>query len=189
VRALADAHPRWQIVLVGPVAGIDPSSLPRRPNIHYLGPQPYRDLPRFLAGWDVGLLPFARHPATRFIDPAATLEYMAAELPVVSTPAADIVECYGDVVAVAHGTCAFIAACEQALLAAPAERAALVEKMRKRVNATSWDATVTQLRALLDAATPPGAATRSADDTQLVPGTMQGALGGALLNAGGFRPG
>ena len=81
---LADAHTSWQIVLVGPVAKIDPATLPQRQNIHYLGQQPYEALPQFLAGWDVCLLPFALNESTRFISPTKTLEYMAAELPIVS---------------------------------------------------------------------------------------------------------
>ena len=66
-----------------------------RPNIHYLGQRPYDDLPAYLAGWDVCLLPFAMNDATRFISPTKTLEYMAAERPIVSTPITDVVSAYG----------------------------------------------------------------------------------------------
>ena len=82
----------WQIVLVGPVVKIDPAHCRGAPNIHYLGQQPYEALPQFLAGWDVCLLPFALNESTRFISPTKTLEYMAAELPIVSTPITDVVE-------------------------------------------------------------------------------------------------
>ncbi|TFW09647.1 glycosyltransferase family 1 protein, partial [Oxalobacteraceae bacterium OM1] len=87
---VAAAHPMWQIVLVGPVVKIDPASLPKGPNIHYLGQQPYEALPDFLAGWDVCLLPFALNASTRYISPTKVLEYMAAELPSVSTPITDV---------------------------------------------------------------------------------------------------
>ncbi|HEY4541853.1 MAG TPA: glycosyltransferase [Noviherbaspirillum sp.] len=149
LRDVADAHPRWQIVLVGPVIKIDHATLPQRPNIHYLGMQPYADLPRFLAGWDVCLLPFAISPATRYTNPTKTLEYLAAELPVVSTPVPDVVELYGEVVSIASGATAFVAACEQALLAGPEERAAQVERMREVVARNSWDETAAQVQALL----------------------------------------
>ncbi|HWJ94401.1 MAG TPA: glycosyltransferase, partial [Telluria sp.] len=119
VRAMAEAHPEWQIVLVGPVVEIDPAILPRGDNIHYLGPQPYRMLPNFLAGWDVCLLPYVSNESTRLFHPAEALEYMAAELPVVSTPLADVAQAYGDIVAIAADASAFIAACEAALLAPP----------------------------------------------------------------------
>jgi protoporphyrinogen oxidase len=150
IEKVADAHTQWQIVLVGPVVKIDPATLPQRSNIHYLGPQAYEALPHFLAGWDVCLLPFALNESTRFISPVKTLEYMAAELPIVSTPVADVADVYGDIVAIAGDAPSFIAACEAALLAAPEEHAARVEKMRAVLASTSWDLTVEGMRALID---------------------------------------
>jgi UDP-galactopyranose mutase len=150
VQALAAAHPQWHIVLAGPVLKIDKASLPRRPNIHYMGQQAYEDLPRFLAGWDVCLLPFALNEATRFISPTKVLEYMAAELPIVSTPIADVAKPYGDVVAIAEGPREFVTACEAALAMEPDQRAAVREAMREVVAATSWDATASQMRELLE---------------------------------------
>ena len=64
--------------MVGPVVRVDPASLPQAPNLHYFGLRPYGELPAFLAGWDVALLPYARSDATRFVSPIQTLEYMAA---------------------------------------------------------------------------------------------------------------
>ena len=151
---VADAHPMWQIVLVGPVAKIDSAMLPRRPNIHYLGQQPYEALPQFLAGWDVCLLPFALNESTRFISPTKTLEYMAAELPIVSTPVADVADAYGDIVAIASDAKSFIAACEAALLTPPEERLRQVEGMRRVLARTSWDSTAEQMHRLLTT-TPP----------------------------------
>jgi UDP-galactopyranose mutase len=149
---LADAHPLWQIVLVGPVVKIDPATLPRRPNIHYLGQHPYEALPQFLAGWDVCLLPFALNESTRYISPTKTLEYMAAELPIVSTPITDVAEPYSDIVAIAADGPAFVAACEEALLAAPERHAERVVKMRKVLATTSWENTALQMRDLIEAA-------------------------------------
>lgn len=93
---LADARPDWHVVMIGPVVKIDPLELPRRPNLHYLGARPYTDLPRFAAGWDVALMPWARNDATRFISPTKTPEYLAAGLPVISTPITDVVRPYGE---------------------------------------------------------------------------------------------
>ncbi len=146
---LADAHPRWQIVLVGPVVKIDPASLPQRHNIHYLGQQPYKALPHFLAGWNVCLLPFALNESTRFISPTKTLEYMAAELPIVSTPVNDVVDLYGEVVSIAESPQAFIKACEHALLTTPEEHKRNVVKMRELVSATSWNATAEKMHELM----------------------------------------
>jgi protoporphyrinogen oxidase/glycosyltransferase involved in cell wall biosynthesis len=139
IGTLAEAHPQWQIILVGPVVKIDPATLPRRHNIHYLGQQPYKALPHFLAGWNVCLLPFALNESTRFISPTKTLEYMAAELPIVSTPITDVVDLYGEVVSVADSPQAFIKACENALLTTPEEHKRNVIRMREIVSATSWN--------------------------------------------------
>jgi UDP-galactopyranose mutase len=150
--AVAQAHPEWQIVLVGPVVKIDPASLPRRPNIHSFGQRSYEELPRYLAGWDVCLLPFARNDATQFISPTKTLEYMAADLPIVSTPITDVAEPYGDIVYLGSTPGEFIAACEAALGAGAEERAEQAAQMRRVLAGTSWDVTVRAMEKLLTAA-------------------------------------
>ncbi len=148
---LAQAHPQWQIVLVGPVVKIDPATLPRHENIHYLGQQSYEDLPKLLAGWDVCLMPFAMNESTRFISPTKSLEYMAAELPIVSTPVRDVVDLHSDVVAIAGTPEEFIAACEAALLISAEERASQVQQMRDKLTRTSWNATAIAMRDLMNA--------------------------------------
>ncbi|HET6779276.1 MAG TPA: glycosyltransferase [Gemmatimonadales bacterium] len=149
VRRLAEAHPEWQIVLVGPVVKIDPAQLPRIQNIHYFGQRSYEELPRYLAGWDVCLLPFARNEATKFISPTKTLEYMAAELPIVSTPITDVAEPYGHIVYLGGTPEEFIRACEEAMSSSPEERAARAEQMRQVLAGTSWDVTVSAMDKLL----------------------------------------
>lgn len=93
---IVKARPDWHLVMIGPVVKIDPDTLPRRPNIHYLGSKSYQELPNYLSGWDVALLPFARNESTRFISPTKTPEYLAAGKPVVSTSIRDVVRPYGD---------------------------------------------------------------------------------------------
>jgi UDP-galactopyranose mutase len=150
--AVASAHPDWQIVMVGPTVKIDPAGLPRRPNIHYLGQRPYEDLPAYLAGWDVCLLPFAMNDATRFISPTKTLEYMAAGRPIVSTPIADVMRSYAHIVYLADGPAEFVAACERALSADDAERGQRAEHARAVLERTSWDATAAEMNGLLEEA-------------------------------------
>ena len=89
--ALAAARPDWSFVMIGPVVKIDPDEPAAPPNIHWLGGKTYAELPRYLAGWDVGFMPFARNEATRFISPTKTPEFLAAGKPVVSTPIPDVV--------------------------------------------------------------------------------------------------
>jgi glycosyltransferase involved in cell wall biosynthesis len=146
---LAEHRPDWQFVLVGPVVKIDPSTLPHRPNVHYFGQRSYDDLPRYLVGWDVCLLPFALNEATRFISPTKTLEYMAAERPIVSTPITDVAEPYGDVVYLGSTPEEFLAACDAALGAAPEERARRAARMREVLAGTSWDVTVAAMEKLI----------------------------------------
>jgi UDP-galactopyranose mutase len=160
IDATAAARPDWQISMVGPHAKLDPSALPRRSNIHYFGQQPYQDLPRFIAGWDVCLQPFALNEATRFISPTKTLEYMAAEKPIVSTPITDVVEPYGDIVYIARTPAAFIGACDAALHADDAERGQRTARMRATLARTSWDKTAAAMHRLIEdakhaRATPP----------------------------------
>ncbi|PAP76190.1 glycosyltransferase [Rubrivirga marina] len=155
VGALAAARPDWHVVMLGPVVKIDPASLPRAANLHWLGGKSYDELPAYLAGWDVCLLPFARNRSTEFISPTKTLEYMAAERPIVSTPITDVAEPYGDVVYLGETPEAFVAACEAALRASPRQRAANVADMREVLARTSWDATATAMAALLDGSPSP----------------------------------
>ena len=117
IAALADARPDWSIIMVGPIVKLDPAELPQRANIHYLGAAQYSELPAYAAGWDVALMPFAINEATRFISPTKTPEYLAAGLPVVSTPITDVIRHYGEVegVFIADNAEGFVAACEEAL--------------------------------------------------------------------------
>ncbi|HEX8403174.1 MAG TPA: NAD(P)-binding protein [Duganella sp.] len=173
--ALADANPAWQLVMVGPVVKIEPASLPQRSNIHYLGQQSYEALPRLLAGWDVCLLPFALNEATRYISPTKVLEYMAAELPIVSTPITDVAKPYGDVVAIAASHDEFVAACRAALAQTPEQSAAMARRMREVVASTSWDATAERMRTLIDSARP--------DAKPIAPAVGAEATGGvAIIN-------
>ena len=146
---LADARPQWQIVMAGPVA-IDPATLPQRPNLHWLGPQPYARLPHLLAGWDVALLPFARSDATACINPTQTLEYLAGEKPVVSTPVPDVALLHGHVVRLASGVLEVVAACEDTLAETPRQRSRRVMEMLTAVSTSSWDRTAATVRQLIE---------------------------------------
>lgn len=147
--SLALSRPEWQIVMIGPVAKIDVRRLPRHANLHYLGQRDYAVLPEYLAGWDACLLPFARNEATRFISPTKTLEYMAAERPIVSTPITDVAKPYGRIVYLGNSHAAFVRACDEALSEAPEEWGRRVCSMREVVAATSWETTVSRMEDLV----------------------------------------
>lgn len=95
VEGIARRKPEWHIVMVGPVCKISPGALPKLPNIHYLGMKSYDELPAYISGWDIAMLPFAHNEATRYISPTKTPEYLAARKPVISTPIIDVLRQYG----------------------------------------------------------------------------------------------
>jgi len=147
--AVADAHPEWSLVMVGPVVKIDPADLPSRRNIAYLGGKSYPELPAYLSGWDVALMPFAINESTEFISPTKTPEYLAGGKPVVSTPVTDVIRHYGALegVKIADGPDAFVAACEQALaLKGGGSWMAEVDQM---LSALSWDETFRRMDGLI----------------------------------------
>jgi glycosyltransferase involved in cell wall biosynthesis len=112
LRQVADMRPDWSFVIVGPVVKIGEDELPRAANIHYLGGKTYEQLPAYLSGWDVALMPFAMNESTQFISPTKTPEYLAGGKPVVSTPVRDVVRSYGHLegVQIAHDADGFAAA-------------------------------------------------------------------------------
>jgi glycosyltransferase involved in cell wall biosynthesis len=149
IDAVARARPDWQFVMVGPTAKIDPSALPKRPNIHWLGQQSYDDLPAFIASWDVCMMPFALNEATRYISPTKTLEYMACGRPAVSTSIRDVVEPYGHLVQIADTPEGFVASCEEILERTPSEQAEHARALAEIVARTSWDSTAQAMAELI----------------------------------------
>ena len=149
LRALAERRPDWHLVIIGPVVKIDPDSVPRLPNIHYLGRKSYPDLPKYLAGWDVAIMPFARNEATRYISPTKTPEYLAGGKPVVSTSIRDVVHPYGDLglAEIADTAEEFEAAALRCLRAEPFPRQARADEFLRDI---SWENTWSAMRSLVD---------------------------------------
>lgn len=149
VRRLA-CVPGAHVVMVGPVAKIDPRALPQAANIHYAGQVEYGELARWMAGFDVAMMPFANNASTRSISPTKLLEYFAAGRPVVTTPIRDVVERYGGLVTQARTPEEFVRACVEAR---PDPRRGEAASAVARLQ--SWDAIVgTMERAILDATAP-----------------------------------
>ena len=146
--AVCDAHPEWSVVLVGPLAKIGEADTLKRPNLHYTGQRGYDDLPGYLRGCDVALVPFALSDATRFLSPTKTLEYFAARKPVVSTPIQDIVDHYTDAARIAATPAEFVRACEEAIADKSPAR---LDAGAKHADANTWDSIAAQMLTLLDA--------------------------------------
>lgn len=141
IRQAAEARPDWQFVLVGPVIKINPATLPQNENIHYLGSKTYDELPAYLSGWDIALIPFAINEATRFISPTKTPEYLAGGKPVISTPITDVVSPYQEL-----GLVHIVQNAEELVKLASAElkmtdKREWLKKVDEYLSAISWDAT------------------------------------------------
>lgn len=146
VDGLATQLPDWEIQMVGPVAKIDPADLPQRPNLRYLGPQPYDRLPEVMGGFDVALMPFALNESTRSISPTKTLEYLAAGLPVVSTRVDDVVASFGGIVDLQDTAAGFAEACRRVRRDDLSDRDRQLEPL---LEAHHWDTIAAQMERIV----------------------------------------
>ena len=152
---LSAARPNYTIVLVGPTGVADPSTdvgkLKARRNVHLLGHRSYPQLPSYLKGFDVAVIPYRINDYTRAVFPIKFFEFLASGRPVVISPL-PAVEQYWDAVRVAETPAAFVEACDAALagdaLEAKQRRIELAHK-------NSWDARVMKLLDLTYRALPP----------------------------------
>jgi UDP-galactopyranose mutase len=139
-------------VILGPVVKIDAENLPKLPNIHYLGMKTYEQLPKYLANWEVALLPFALNDSTRFISPTKIPEYLAGGKPVVSTPIRDVVNPYGKqkLVSIAETPNEFVEAIEKILQMKKEETATWSKKVDQQLSQNSWDYTWKRMMTLIE---------------------------------------
>ena len=146
---VAKQRPEWQFIIIGPVVKIDPETLPKHGNIHYLGGKKYDELPHYLAGWDIALLLFARNESTRFISPTKTPEYLAAGKPVISTSIRDVVRPYGELklVEITDTPDEFIHAAEKIL--ARSDQSEWLSRVDAFLKEISWDKTWGQMSDLI----------------------------------------
>ncbi len=197
LRALADGRPDWNFIVVGPVVKIDPAELPQRSNIRYLGGKSYDELPDYLRGWDVALMPFAINEATRFISPTKTPEYLTAGRPVVSTPIVDVVRNYGEVdaVRIAGTPDEFLIQCEIALEMSREKTGKWLPDVDDLLSQTSWDRTYAEMARLVHArrqrnvptAAAPAVASRQHYDAVVVGAGFAGAVMAERLASGAGR--
>lgn len=147
IAALASQRPGWQFVFIGPMVKIDAASYPRAANLHWLGMKPYTQLPDYLRSWTAGFMPFAMTEATRHINPAKTPEFLAAGLPVVSTPIADLRTVYKGLVQFASDAPSFGRELER-LISRP-DRRTWLSAVDRRLARRSWDRTWAGIQSLL----------------------------------------
>jgi glycosyltransferase involved in cell wall biosynthesis len=147
----AELRPDWSFVMVGPVVKISEEDLPKRANIHYLGSKTYDQLPAYLSGWDVALMPFAMNESTQFISPTKTPEYLAGGKPVVSTPIKDVVRHYGQLegVRIAADAETFVSECERALELSRNPESGWLAEADLMLSASSWNTTQARMAGLI----------------------------------------
>jgi UDP-galactopyranose mutase len=144
IKNIALLRPNWNILLLGPVVKINPDALPKLPNVHLLGGKSYDELPHYVSGWDIALIPFAINDSTKFISPTKTPEYLAAGVPVVSTPIRDVVKPYGDkgIVKIASTAEEFVAAAEEYMIM---DRKKWLPEVDEFLSDKSWSATFMEM--------------------------------------------
>ena len=149
---LAQARPQWHLVMLGPVVKIDQDSLPKLPNIHYLGMKTYDQLPKYLANWDITLLPFALNDSTRFISPTKIPEYMAGGKPVISTPIRDVINPYGTqkLVSIAATAAEFVESIENTLQLKKEDTTDWLKRVDQQLSQNSWDYTWKRMMTLIE---------------------------------------
>lgn len=149
--AVADQLPHVCFALIGPPQ-VDVSLLQARPNIHLLGAKPHDQVPAYVKGFDVALVPYLRSDFTDSVYPVKLNEYLAMGAPVVATDLPEIRrfnDRHGDVLAVARGADEFAAAITAAL-------APVVPAVRERrlavARENSWGQRLEEMSALIEAA-------------------------------------
>lgn len=115
---VAKMRPKWSLVLIGKVGEGDPwtktSAIKDLPNVINLGPRPYAQLPAYLKGIDVAILPNLLNAYTRAMFPMKFFEYLAAGKPIVSVNLPALRQ-FSDIVYLAKNYNDFIIGIEKAL--------------------------------------------------------------------------
>ncbi len=138
IRAVAEAYPQGSVVMVGKVT-TSTQPLEGLRNVHWIGRKPYGWLPACCKGWDVALMPFRMNELTLNANPLKVREYLAAGLPVVSTPVPEVVAlgaCH-----IGEGKEGFVAAVKEALKDPGPSRA-----RSQGIAHESWEARVDEIR-------------------------------------------
>jgi UDP-galactopyranose mutase len=153
IQQVAERKPEWQFIIIGPVIKIDPASLPRLNNIHYLGSKSYNELPTYLSGWNIAIIPFVVNESTRYISPTKTPEYLAGGKPVISTSIKDVVDPYGTngLVQIADNADEFIQAAEKELKITDKEK--WLASVDSFLSGNSWDETWQKMVRLIEKTT------------------------------------
>lgn len=134
--ALADHFNGGTVVVIGK-EDADTAVLKARRNVVRLGRRPYAELPSLLKGLDVALLPFVDNELTQASNPLKVREYLAAGLPVVSTPVPEVVQL--GLARIAPDPAGFIAAIDELMTSGPGPARERSEAVRRESWTARWD--------------------------------------------------
>lgn len=134
VAGLARRRPDWDFVLVGSTFTADVGALSKLPNVSLPGEKPYAQIPRWLCGFDVAILPFKRLPLTEATNPVKAYEILAAGKPLVSVPLPEVAA-LGDVVRLASDAAEFESQINAALAG---DSTASAERRRAFARHNTW---------------------------------------------------
>ena len=148
LRELAERRPEYHFVMLGEILNIAPNGLAQLPNIHWLSQKNYNELPDYMAHWNAGFLPFAMNESTKFRRPAIA-EFLAAGLPVVSTPISDVVRFWGDarIAEIANRAENFGKKLDMVL--SHSYREAWISRADEKLHTTTWAGTFAGMRQIL----------------------------------------
>jgi len=138
--------PNVSFVMIGPLAKIENTDLPKENNIHYLGMKSYDELPNYLKAFDIAMMPFSLNDATKYISPTKTLEYMAAGKPIISTKVTDVVRDYSENIALIENESEFCDAIETLLAK---DHIQMQMEYKKILEKTSWDSTADKMESII----------------------------------------
>jgi len=148
VRRLAEARPRWSLVLIGP--GRAGSGLGRLRNVHLLGERPHADLPAYLDRFHACVIPFRDSELTRAVNPVKLYEYLSRGRPVVATRTPALAP-FSRVCTLCHGPQEFLAGLERAVFEAGAEGEARKQERIRFASENTWQQRTEAVRQVLEA--------------------------------------
>ncbi|HEX8282924.1 MAG TPA: glycosyltransferase [Pyrinomonadaceae bacterium] len=148
--AMARARPEWSFVLVGPLQ-TSPGELKRLPNVHLAGQKPHEELPDYIRGFDVGIVPYLFNTYTATVVPTKINEYLAMGKPVVSTNLPEVSNFngkHGVIITSPNRPKEFVASIERALLTGGEESS--VTRRREVAALNDWEARYERMSRLIE---------------------------------------
>jgi len=167
IAEVARLRPQYQFVLIGDCK-VDVGELRKLPNVHFLGRRPNESLPAYCAAFDIGLLPFDTGPMTRNVNPIKMYEYLAAGLPVISTPMPEA-ERFSGPIQIVQSAEQFAQTCDDVLAADHDGRRRQISDV---VRSESWLSKVELLSEIVTSRLNPDSMTKSRPIAEVLPSSV-----------------